>query len=265
MPQVVAIPFAIPPSLPAWWILQHSTQVLVHHLLYARGLIPMSVLQLQQQHQQQDPPKIKPSLRRKINRICSSLDDFQNDLQSLNRKWLQKCSMVLISIGPSWSRTREYYLLDATGLLSLDDADFNNVSTSPLVLARKLVPRLVENDVELPCRIAPSFQLLVSLFWTQEVYDKLTSQDVNDSSMWNQERKIRRPGFQVLPHFEPSEDTRNSHTMSRNLAKKQRLVRIELSQSFNKKQTAAQSSHVEIDETTGHWFSMGTSIKGFRI
>jgi hypothetical protein len=275
---ITVIPFGLPPSLPTRWILQTSTQGLVHYLLYARGLIPLSVGQLYQE----DASISSSSQRRKISQNKARLETWQDEWEALSSTILDHCSYILISLGPSWSRTREYYVLDATGLeivVCHYETTMNTLTTTPTsdatsstkvisrtptphALARRLLPKLVEEDAtsaasDLPSRTAGSYQMWVSV-WTDSL-----------EPFWQlpqplQDMMIRRVGFQLPNHYTSNLNNNNKP----NRHQRQQMIRIELSQnsaSTKQRRTVVNDEANNNNNNMGHWISLHTSVKGFRF
>ena len=319
-PVTLCIPLALPATLHRSWILQTSTQVLVEYLLYARGLIPMSVTQL---HQEKAAPS--PSLscvRRKITRTLQRLESFQQEWETFLMMMtttmssssscpttiatIRRIPYILISLGPSFSRIQEYYLLDATGLLLLLPAttsttgSISSTTNHPHALARRLLPKLIEQQVDLPSTSASGYQMWITVavpslnaFWERSVRP---SEQPQQQILALQDKMIRRVGFQ-LPNAlleEHGNTTNKSHSKTTTTLpqqrrqprrqKPQRLVKIHLSQ----KQTTTTTTNdaasttrkrptletggntnnkdtVHDDDDELHWISLGTSIKGFRF
>lgn len=162
----IVIPFPVPPILTTSWLIKMVPIVLAQHLVYARGMWPMSVPQLLLlQQQQQDKSnqesnqnrfgsesrkiennkrqrlnrtsRINPSLRRKqqratdqINRLSDEwagyVDGMATDYKEEQRDKLPK--FLLILLGSSYTRGREMYLLDFQSLIDGDGTDAANPS-----------------------------------------------------------------------------------------------------------------------------------------
>ena len=277
----INIPFVLPPTLPSSWIVKTTTQVLVHHLLYARGLIPLTVQQLYQEteaEQKRVRSSFPPSLRRKITQTKARLDAWQA-LWSSMEFCLEDCPIVLITLGPSFSRPREYYVLDAKGLANQRHHHQQQQSRLPSshVLARRLLPKLVEQDAsELPSRNASSYQLFVSVcipsseslerLWQEQQPKLLLSSTSPPSSLSSSPSLfpttlLRRQGFRLFKAMAA-------------LKPNQRMVRIQLQQRQEQQHTNANATTLSnnnnnnsvFDETEEcHWISLSTSIKGFRF
>jgi hypothetical protein len=245
----ILLSLRVPPTLPQSWLVSTSTQLLIEYLLYARGLIPMTVDQLKDEA---TPNELSASTRRKIQKTRSSL-------QSLERVILEltfDCHYVLISLGPSFARAREYYVLDVSQLiLEQQEEESSTTTLSPHALARRLIPKLIESDTELPSKTSSSYQLWVTVAVNSHILEALWQQQPSETAEW-----IRRPGFSV--------PTNN------NLKANQRMAQIEFQQRCDTDKN--QGQHPSSDEiasslllasvpTALHWISMSTSIKGFRL
>jgi hypothetical protein len=203
------------------------------------------------------PNEFSASTRRNIAKTRSSL-------QSLERVILElvfDCHYVLISLGPSFSRAREYYVLDGRQLLLLLDPQEESsttttttAATSPHALARRLIPKLIQCDTELPSKIASSYQMWVTVAVDSNVLKALWQQQSQEPPRW-----IRRPGFS-LP--------------TNHLKGNQRMVQIDFQQggghtSSDEGQAQQHSSSNGASSMPSsapnmiHWISMSTSIKGF--
>eukprot|EP00980_Cylindrotheca_fusiformis_P028960 scaffold22680_cov107-Cylindrotheca_fusiformis.AAC.29 len=239
----LSIGFPVPASLPTSWVLSTSTKVLVEHLLYARGLIPLSVMQLN--HQYENDVLKSPSIRRKVCQCRSRLESWNREWKEVDDDIFAHCSYILLSVGPSFSRAREFYVLNATNLEVNKTLQMPKQLPSPHALARRMLPRLVESDVELPSRVAPSYQIWVSIYVKQKALESLFASKTKWTPEW-----IQRPGFQL-----PTGETIKAN---------QRLVEIRLSNSTNNQRTASNASTVA-DKCDGCWISIPTSTKGFRV
>jgi hypothetical protein len=236
----LSIGFPIPRSLPTSWVLSTATKVLVDHLLYARGLIPLSVLQLNQQYE--NDILNSPSVRRKVSQCRSRLESWNREWNAVDDNLFAHCSFILISLGPSFSRPRESYVLNAANLQFTNTIDSPKLP-SPHALAQRLLPRILECDSALPSRVAPSYQVWVSMYVKQEAFEQLWTSETNQTLGW-----VRRTGFQ-LP-------------TANNIKANQRVVEIQLTNVGS--QETADTSRVT-EEPNGYWISVPTSIKGFRI
>jgi hypothetical protein len=216
---IPSISFPIPPSVPSDWLIRTTPLILVKYLLYTRGLIPMTVEQLfscvsGEVHATNiagtSTSSPTPSLRRKIERCCSQIHQLFHEWPSLESSWNmlhrqypvdgpkerpfevqdQHPAFVLISLGPSFTQSRELYLLDLQAWEwhpppgpSLD----HNSHTLPShhvsvddncgsirmegMLARRLISSLMMQDDcptnTLPSKSSPSFRL-----WLTVAYDR---------------------------------------------------------------------------------------------
>jgi hypothetical protein len=207
--------------------------------------------------------ELSASTRRNIAKTRSSL-------QSLERVILEltfDCHYVLISLGPSFSRARELYVLDVRQLSLLLEPQEESSSTtkttttatSPHALARRLIPKLIQCDTELPSKISSSYQLWVTVAVDSNVLKALwqQQQQPQEPPQW-----IRRPGFSFPTNH---------------LKANQRMVRIDFQQQGggqHKDEDQAAQQHYSSNTVSSlpssaanmiHWISMSTSIKGFRL
>lgn len=236
----VSICFPIPPALPTSWVLSTSTKVLVEHLLYARGLIPVTVMELNRQYE--NDVLNKSSIRRKVSQCRSSLASWNREWSAVDDRLFDSCSLVLLSLGPSFSRTREFYLLNAEKLSSPNTMDAPKLP-SPHALARRLLPRVVEHDLLLPSRVAASYQIWVSIYVKQEALEHLWTCKNETTTNW-----VQRASFQP-----PTEKTMKAN---------ERLVEISMTNTGNH---GIGSPRTIAKGCKGSWISVPTSIKGFRI
>ena len=73
----IFVPFVIPRSLPLNWVLSTTITVLIDHLLYARGLIPLSIGQLNDEKKGNETSK-SASIRRKVSQCQSRLTSLKD-------------------------------------------------------------------------------------------------------------------------------------------------------------------------------------------
>jgi hypothetical protein len=328
----IVVPLPLPPTdtvlLRNDWILSNVTTVLVHYVLYSRGLWPLTVPQLSQELNKTTTPSPSlplppPSLRRKLRQAHQRLDAWTAAWDSIT-PLLPHCPYILLSLGPSFARTRESYLLDATMYTSntttttATGTDPSSSAATPTAsaapptprpnlhhaLARRLLPKLIEADVELPSRAAPSYQLWVSVFLldssssstssatttqaSAQQHPATTTTNHNHDPDANHDLWIRRPGF-VLPSGSTTASTTTSTT--RRTATAPRLVTIPLLFQQQQQQPTQPQTHPPNDNhnnndqtplappspqrslldqasavsSAGHWMTLRTSIKGFRM
>jgi hypothetical protein len=188
----------------------------------------MSVAQMKQSMDQQQQ---SPSLKRKINQCLRKRHSFHDEWNTL-QETLEKFPYVLISLGSSFSRAKEYYRIQNYN--NSKEIEILKKLPSPLALARRLLPKIIESDSSLPSRLAPSFQLWVSVFLKIGEVEKTAAM-----SRW-----VPRPGFEVPTN------TQN------NIGKNERVVEIRLS--TNKDHPIFKK------EEEYYWISAPTAIKGFR-
>lgn len=236
------VSFLIPRSLPVSWVLSTATTVLVDHLLYARGLIPLSIGQLNQQYESNSWKS--PNARRKVSQCHQQLRALKDSWKAVvENSFFKKCSFILLSIGPSFSRAREFFIID-TGGVETFVVDENVVKLpSPHALARRLLPKVMECDLALPSRSASAYQIWVSIFIRPETLEKIWAKEETNQSLQNW---IPRPGFR----FSSKQVNKPNN----------QVVHIQLS---NNNQDDANFKLPE--DSNGHWLSLPTSIKGFRI
>lgn len=243
------IELPIKPTVPLSWILSSATQLLVDHLLYSRGLIPLSVAQLRDAKQEE---VLKShSQRRKVAQCRNRLDSWKCEWSRIDPGILEKCSCISISFGPSFLRSRESYILNVAEARTKMK---KTASELPPVhaLARRLLPSVLECDTELPNQLAPSYQLWVSMFVQGETLEEAFNEESNELA----NLVIRRPGYK-LP-------VRGTTTPN------QRVVYINILNADNGSESssssAAKKPAYSLGVTEGaHWISLRTSIKGFRL
>lgn len=238
-----AIALPIQPFVPISWVLSAASQVLVDHLLYTRGLISLSVPQLRDSNQ--DEVLKSRSQRRKVSQCRQRLESWRTEWAQIDHRILEKCSCILISLGPSFLRCREFYVLNVADKCGSSEGQRSKKLPPVHALARRLLPRVLEYDTELPSRSAPSYQLWVSLFVKAETLDAVLNDESNELSF------IRRPGFEL-----PTADTKKAN---------QRTVRIDILNAG-----ANHEPDAEIARTLGvseerHWISLKTTVNGFRL
>lgn len=289
-------PLLIPLPLDKIWIVQTATSVLVDHLLFTRGLFPITVAELlaHQSHvESNDGGTFQAAARDTFNSIHSSpstrrkLRQARNQLQQFTQVWnsngssdfLRRASHVLITLGPSFGRGRESYLVDLRGLSHQSASSQQRQTLRPLppppgVLARRLLPRVMESEsgADLPSSAA-SLRLFVSLYLPKEElegYWKAVS-DVcaKDSSISDihttssNTRWIPRTG-RVLPKSE------ELYSFSRAKRPKKRLVAISLKHQSTETDVVLESDADILGlgdsaEKDGQWFTLTQVIKGFRL
>ncbi|CAJ1955329.1 unnamed protein product [Cylindrotheca closterium] len=231
--------------VPLSWILSSATQILVDHLLFSRGVIPLSVPQLRD-NKQGEVLKSR-SQRRKVAQCRTRLESWHLEWSQIDRRILENCSCILISLGPSFLRSKEFYILNVAEERKILERHPALKLPPVHALARRLLPRIVESDTDLPCRSAPSFQISVSLFVKAEALERAS----NDESIEMSNLFIRRPGYML-----PTATTTKAN---------QRVTYINILNADRNDET-----EVKISESIGvadgaHWVSLRSSIKGFRL
>jgi hypothetical protein len=151
------------------WILTTSCTALWKHFLYTRGLIsvPANQLGLPEQLQQNTLQQRRlSSSQRKMLQTAEKIQKLQTDLEEVVTHDKLHVSYVLLTLGASWTRPKEVYLLDFTGLGTnaadatcqrLVDENKENVTTSTSTLLSRrtkeytLSTRLIRQVVQAEC------------------------------------------------------------------------------------------------------------------
>ncbi|KAL3939307.1 MAG: hypothetical protein SGBAC_005949 [Bacillariaceae sp.] len=242
--QDAIIQLPIKSNVPLGWILSSATQILVDHLLFSRGLIPLSVAQLKDE-KQEEVLKSR-SQRRKVTQCRSRLESWRLDWSQIDIRILENCLCIVISLGPSFLRSKELYVLNV--------AEARNSSEHPTsklppvhALARRLLPRVLESDTKLPRRSAPSFQLSVSLCVEALALEVALNDESNEMS----NLFIRRPGYKL-----PTEKTKQPS---------QRVTYINILNADSSNEAAVKTTETVRVADVAHWVSLRSSIKGFRL
>ena len=243
----------LPLALPKGWVVQVSTRVLWSHLLYTRGLLPLPV------HQMLAPQTttVSAAVKRKLSQTSASLDRLESEWRILGGTF-PDIQSVLISLGPSFSRAKECYLIDASELehpadmlqgLKLDE---QKLAKNEVSLSRKLLRQLMEAEMEdCAChKLASSYQLFVSFRVPSETATRLFEQghDEQINSL------IIRHGFQ----YPPKRIYRHVHVQ---LPRKTPGLPNQLSSQTGE----GDLDHPTSTNDTSCWISLRTSIKGFRL
>jgi hypothetical protein len=243
----------LPLALPKGWVVQVSTRVLYSHLLYTRGLLPLPV------HQILAPQTttVSAAVKRKLSQTSASLDQLESEWKMLGGIF-PDIQSVLLSLGPSFSRTKECYLIDASELEHPADADAvqaskldeQKLAKNEIPLSRKLLRQLMEVEMEdCAChKLASSYQLFVSFRVPSETATRLFEQGHDELI----NRLIIRHGFQYPPK------------------RIYRQVNVQLSRETPgvPSQHSSQTGEGDHDHPTANdtcWISLRTSIKGFRL
>lgn len=239
----IFVPFVIPRSLPLNWVLSTTITVLIDHLLYARGLIPLSIGQLNDEQKGNDETSKSASIRRKVSQCQSRLTSLKTIWNNATENsFFVECKYVLLSIGPSFSRSKEFFLIDATKMNAIDQTTTAGKLPSPHALARRLLPKVMECNLPLPSRSACSYQLWVSVYISSETLEKVW----NSNARTTMQTWVRRPGFQLSKLIQKPN---------------QRVVNIQLTRDSQNTINPQLPNNLN----GGHWLSLPTSIKGFRL
>jgi hypothetical protein len=241
----------LPLALPKGWVVQVSTRVLWSHLLYTRGLLPLPV------HQIIAPQTttVSAAVKRKLSQTSSSLDRLESEWKMLGGM-SPNIQSVLISLVPSFSRTKECYLINASELEHPADAlqafkvDEQKLAKNEIPISRKLLRQLMEVEMEdCAChKLASSYQLFVSFRVPSETATRLFEQGHDEQI----NGLIIRHGFQYPPK------------------RIYRHVNVQLSRNTPEVPSplSSQTGEGDCDHPTANdtcWISLRTSIKGFRL
>lgn len=161
-------PIHLPTTLDTGWVIQTALSTLVHHLLFVRGLFPVPVVELQKETTTSNGVVALSSMssRRKIQQAKRQLQNFADSLTSESSSTLiRQASFVLITLGPSVSRGQEFYVLDVRnlGCASRKCWKPSPAPAAAPALARRLIPRIMESNWDLPSSNASSLKLFVSV------------------------------------------------------------------------------------------------------
>jgi hypothetical protein len=271
-------PLSIPLQFDKLWIVQTATSVLVDHLLFTRGLFPVTVSELLAQsneegHSYARGASSSSSTRRKLRQARNQLEQFTQAWTSNNSSaFIRRASYVLITLGPSFGRGRESYLVDLRGLLWKSTRRHLKPLPPSIVLARRLLPRVMESDggAKLPASAA-SLRLFVSLwlpkdeleeYWKEVSGDSPNSRTFDTTSSTNWIPRVGR----VLPKAEELYSTSNT------MRPKKRLVAITLKHQTEVGTLEAAENESDEDildlsgtEGNGQWFTLPQVVKGFRM
>lgn len=262
----------IPSSLSKIWIAKTSIAVLVDYLLFERGLFPMTVADLRSNVGRSSGMYSSPTMQRKLKSATMQRDNFMAAWESASSTTLLGgASLVLISIGTSYGRGSESFLVDLGGLTHMERPG-STVDPPPVhVLARKLLPKLMEANLDVPSSKSPSLRLSVSLWLSQDQVeanysqngpsDSLAHHPDNGSQAW-----IFRCG-KVLPTF------RELQPKVAGRPPKKRLIALSLSQGdrangeYNLETMKDDAIFDRFGDATnmGQWLHLSYAIKGFRI
>ena len=245
-PPQMDIDFSIPSSfrakLPRAWLVRVSVRALLIHVLYVRGAVPTPVLEILRVYEQATT---------KISREQRSMIKCGGVLQRLLHQWdeimnsdfAQHIDAVLVSLGQSWSRPREQYVLQFNGLGQDSETDQKVVPTDQQAhtLMRRLVSTIMNSTngcedqnvadwMVKPALGASSYQVQLS-FWVS----KPTAEQIFQG---NTPVMVRHDFFLNQP-------TRN----------KPALIQTRMG-------VAATD---EWNEASGIWMTLPTTVKGFRL
>ena len=251
----------LPIAFPRGNIIHVSAPTLWDYLLYARGLMPMPIHQLLEFGNNNSC--MKGSAKRKISQAKKNLQQLKDDWNLL-RNLCPKMGMVLLSLGPSWSRTKEAYLIDSTNLSNSADTNptisqqsavkkFGGSSSqmsikNQNILSRRLLRELVQVEAEnCAChRLCGSYQLHVSFRVSSVVASELF-EEKNDR--WSS-RLILRHGFDI--------NTTQAKTY------RQGLIFLERNDAAYLTNTV-DTLHGNSERDDGIWISLRSTIKGVRL
>ena len=262
-PQELNVTLTIPPhvrdKLPLKWIVGTCTKSLLMHTLYARGVCPLLASETIRVYRQYEETKQKATpMERKFIKFGASLS-------RLLEEWSLLCSCAnvqraLITLGPSWSRPREFYILDFGCCCDNHDTIENEIMEPGLkhehALSRRLTRVLLDgisNHKDASCLSHPSphgssYMVHLSV-WIQHqeaqlIFEKSTNVTCPLATVL--QSCILRTGFSIS-------------SSSSNRSKRPHVVTAKVS-SCN--EASAKSDWKEGD---GVWLSLPTSLKGFRV
>lgn len=253
----LSIPQHVQEKISREWIIRVSAKALLLHTLYSRGVCPAPANEtLRAAHENSDGT-------RRMNPIERKFIKFGGCLQRLLDEWTLLCSLVhvdrvLITLGPSWSRQRELFILD----FSVDDFAKDQKTEPGLgqehALSRRLVRALLNgitdqtesaNDVKSLAHPSPSgssYMVHLSVWISHQTADSLFAKSVNDDVSSPLQKLLQslilRPNYSV---------TTGKRT--------QPLVTV------TAKVTSSDRTESDWNEEDGVWISLPTSLKGFRL
>jgi hypothetical protein len=254
---VLAARLELPKGLPAGWVIQTSARVMWSHLLYARGLLPLPVHQILDENPSET---MRSSIARKLAQARTSVKQMANDWK-LVESFCPEMKHILISLGPSWSSPKEYYLINVAKLTTSEEEPRKPVmvlgtSTSTQgneknehALTRRLLMELMKvelNDCS-PHKLAGSYQLFVSFCVSSKTADRIFHK--KDDQL--QSRLQVRHGFQLATK------RRIYRQVEINLARKNMAVETETEDGV----AVLETNMVDGDAM---WISLRSTIKGFR-
>jgi hypothetical protein len=325
-PSAKCVTFSAPSSIPKDLLMYTTVVALIKHLLYVRGLLPMSIDQLFADDIDGEATKglhgsvetsnnpyqsfTSPPLRRKQRKARSEIHRLLSEWSLMgaflsNGYETQLCSgdqavpespklaFIALSVGPSYTQCHELYLLDVKSIRGEDERTktddqtiiFNQERRRKLedTLIRRLFTTIL-NHVEtpfqeLPARASSSFRLWVTLGVCNACTNKeetrlsarflSTSQRMNElwhllhSSTHGRTRNesftplIERRGVPVVRQHQ------SSSTCAR-IPQQNNHICIQLKRSANDSHNQS-DDHLHFTSERLSWFSLPTSVKGFRL
>lgn len=258
------------------WMVLTSLRALLIHVLYARGVVPTLVFEMLRMHKElsstttsstsnnNNTSSMIPREHRSMFKCGTMLSQLLQQWEDLmSSDFAHHIGAVLISLGQSWSRQREQYVLQVNGLGQDEEGQ---VPPSPPSVqqehtaSRRFVSALMnatnENEdpsigdfMAKPALGASSYQAQLS-FWVstkdaEAMFDSLQS---DDEKKW-----IVRHKFRVVPDDPP---TTNTATMRSN---RPALIQARVVTA------TATSTTPKWEEGTGIWLTLPTVVKGFRL
>ena len=181
------VSFPVPVSVPTPWLVKTSVMILVKHLLYVRGLLPMTVEQLDATQRDdlannQDPRvnrrnKLSPSMRRSIRKEQQQMQNLFQEWERIVDSKPTNLAFILISLGPSYNQSQELYLLDVQSLhwnesspverREKENDDSTKLRRLEATLGRRLISTAMNQDGtplhQLSSKASPSFRLWLAL------------------------------------------------------------------------------------------------------
>jgi hypothetical protein len=320
-PSSNCVSFTAPSSIPNDFLTNICVRALIKHILYARGLLPMTVDNLLVDNdatKRFQSPVETPKIPYQFSK-SSSLRQQRNSRNQIHRllsEWilmgtflkcfetqpnsgettipdLPKLAFILISIGPSFTRCHELYLVDVQKMGAEDEISKRNESNNifnqerrrqmEVTLTQRLLATLLNHGEsplqELPAPTSSSFRLWVTIgVWDAFTYKEenrllspfpTTSQRMNEfwkllHSSSTHERVqtesfaplIERRGVPMVRQS-PSSSTRPRRR------KQNHHICIQLRRSTENTRNRV-DDHLHCTSERLSWFSLPTSVKGFR-
>lgn len=324
---IPSISLPVPPSVPSDWLIQTTPLILVKYLLYTRGLIPMTVDQLYswasgEGHTSNigtSRSRTPPSVRRRIERSRTEISQLFHQWTSLESSWKmlhqhhpregssQRPSeiqhpiphhpaFVLISLGPSFIRSRELYLLDLqswewqsqsppfdddeshASLVSGADDDSRSRRMEG-ILARRLISTLINDDDcpanALPAKSSPSFRLWLTLGFDKEHHNcELSPGGADGIEYSTTSHPLPMDVDGILPAFirrsrlplvSSRPKIRTTRTGTPGVVSIRLTRRIQQHQCTVEEEKELYTSNLEPTSSRLIWMSLPTCIKGFRL